>query len=348
MARRALNFTPRTEPGPEAAGDEDVTAAALALVGPRRDTETDPDVLDAEVVEDQDDEAGGFAMDLVDGGGRKADPFAPRPLDPDKVTGTPAERLAIVEDALRAAKLAHDGSERAARNRFVIEAGAAYEILVVDDLYKARGYASLDAYAGDVLKVSRDQVYKTIDAANALRPVLASARLSKIFDSPPNASQAKAIAPVLAFVGEEQAAEVVTAVKTSGKKVTAAALTAQVKRLGYARPAPGQDRAVEDQAAVEEHRRAIEAGRKLTAAADLVARARALYEEAVREDVAPVDLGAATTDVHRMARDARILGKQTRVPGVKTPTTPDSGGAGGGPAPPATPTRAGARARAAA
>ncbi|MFB8081547.1 hypothetical protein [Streptomyces sp. NPDC056013] len=69
----------------------------------------------------------------------------------------------------------------------------------------------------------------------------------------------------------------------------------------------------------------LEAGRKLRVAADFVERARALYEEAVSDGVVPLDLGAATSDVRRMARDARILGKQTRLPGVKNRDTPGTG-----------------------
>ncbi|MFD5110341.1 hypothetical protein [Streptomyces cinereoruber] len=172
------------------------------------------------------------------------DPFTPQPLDAATLTGTPAERLALVEAALRAADDHATGSVKAAKARWTIEKGAALRILVDQDLYTARGHASLAAYADEVLHTSRDNVYKTIEAAEALRAILAAPRVSKIFDTPPNASQAKALVPVLALdSGEDKAVEIVTDVKTSGRKLTAAALTAAARRLGYAppRPAPKSD-----------------------------------------------------------------------------------------------------------
>lgn len=110
----------------------------------------------------------------------------------------------------------------------------------------ARGHTSLATYADEVLHTSRDNVYKTIEAAEILRTVLAAPRVSKIFDTPPNASQAKALAPVLALdSGEDKAVEILTDIQASGKKPTAAALAAAAKRLGYTAtiptPASGTD-----------------------------------------------------------------------------------------------------------
>ncbi|MFE1578682.1 SGNH/GDSL hydrolase family protein [Streptomyces fradiae] len=125
------------------------------------------------------------------------DPFTPQPLDAAALTGTPAERLALVEAALRAADDHAADSVKAARIRWTIEKGAALKILVDQVLYTARGHTSLATYADEVLHTSRDNVYKTIEAADALRTVLAATRVSKILDTPPNASQAKVLAPVL-------------------------------------------------------------------------------------------------------------------------------------------------------
>ncbi|WP_030693338.1 hypothetical protein [Streptomyces globisporus] len=133
--------------------------------------------------------------------------------------------------------------------------------------------------------------------------------MSKIFYTPPNASQAKALAPVLALdSGEDKAVEVVTDVQSSGKKVTAAA----AKRLGYALPRPAP-KAIDDQKAEQQRRE--EAGRRLTAAADLAARALAQYEEALAVGATPADPERAAADLARLNRIGRTLAKQTGLPG---------------------------------
>ncbi|GHG23723.1 hypothetical protein ACFFSH_39185 [Streptomyces filamentosus] len=57
------------------------------------------------------------------------DPFAPTPLDPAALTGTPAERLAQVEAALHAADARAGRSVRAAKVRWTIEKGTPLAIL---------------------------------------------------------------------------------------------------------------------------------------------------------------------------------------------------------------------------
>ncbi|MEU2543843.1 hypothetical protein ABZ618_00055 [Streptomyces roseolus] len=236
------------------------------------------------------------------------DPFAPTPLDPATLTGTPAERLAQVEAALRAAD-AHAGrSVRAAKARWTIEKGTALAILVEHDLYLARGHTSLDAYAEDVLQISRANVYGTIEAAAMLRAVLDAERVSKILDTPPNVSQARALAPVLALTnGEDKAAEVITAIQSNGKKVTAAAITATATRLGYTTP-PAQTRAEE----LDDGKLAEKVNAKLAAAADAAERALALYDEALALDIEPADQARAEADLARLAKASRILAKYAR------------------------------------
>ncbi|MFB7452930.1 hypothetical protein [Streptomyces sp. NPDC056194] len=271
-----------------------------------------PSITSGVAVGDQVAEAASNAVALA--GGMAVDSFIPTPLDPETVTGTPAERLAKVEAALRAADEHAARSVRAAKIRWTIESGAALKILVDDDLYTARGYTSLDAYADEVLHISRTNVYKTIEAGAALRTVLSARRVSKIFDTPPNASQARALVPVLGLTdGEGKAVNVITDVKASGKKLTAAAITAAAKRLGCTgpvipSPAPSTD-------AVDAERRA-EAGRRLAAAADAAERVLALYEEVLVADIAPADADRAAADLTRLAKAGRVLAKQTRIPGT--------------------------------
>ncbi|MEU3633009.1 hypothetical protein AB0F34_20820, partial [Streptomyces fradiae] len=243
------------------------------------------------------------------------DPFTPQPLDAAALTGTPAERLALVEAALRAADDHAADSVKAAKIRWTIEKGAALKILVDQHLYTARGHTSLATYADEVLHTSRDNVYKTIEAADALRTVLAATRVSKIFDTPPNASQAKVLAPVLALdSGEDKAVEILIDIKTSGKKPTASALKAAAKRLGYTAaiptPTPGAD--------TDDAQRRTEANRKMTAAADAAERALALYEEALALGVTPAHPARADADLARLTRAGRVLAKQTRLPGATT------------------------------
>ncbi|MFB7031316.1 MULTISPECIES: hypothetical protein [unclassified Streptomyces] len=143
-------------------------------------------------------------------------------------------------------------SVKAAKARWTIEKGAALKILVDQDLCTARGRTSLAAYADEVLYTSRDNVYKTIEtieAVEALQAVLAAPRVSKIFDTPQGLPGQGPI-PVLALdSGEDKAVEIVTDVKTSGKKVTAAALTVTAKRLGYTKPVVPAQAGTEQQTA---------------------------------------------------------------------------------------------------
>ncbi|MER5740460.1 hypothetical protein ABT117_33005 [Streptomyces sp. NPDC002262] len=236
------------------------------------------------------------------------DPFVPTPLDPATLAGTPVERLAQVEAALRAAD-AHAGrSVRAAKVRWTIEKGTALAILVEHDLYTAAGFTSLDAYATEVLHISRDNVYKTIEAAAALRAVLDAERVSKIFYTPPNVSQAKALAPLLALdAGEDKAVKVVTEVQAGGKKLTAAAIIATAVRLGYT-TSPAQIRAEE----LDDGKLAEKVNAKLAAAADAAERALALYDEALALDVEPAERARADADLARLAKASRILAKYAR------------------------------------
>ncbi|MFB7611626.1 hypothetical protein [Streptomyces gardneri] len=162
------------------------------------------------------------------------DPFDPQPLDPEAVTGTVEEQLATVTAALHRAKNTAAGSAKAARARLTVELGAALAIGLDRNLYKAGGYASVEAYAEGEVDLNRQYVNELIADSKRIRAVMA-AGLSEFSDSPPLASHAKILAPILAQEdGPAKAQKVVTEAKSSGKKVTAAALAAAAKRLGFA------------------------------------------------------------------------------------------------------------------
>jgi hypothetical protein len=172
----------------------------------------------------------------------KPDPFAPKVLDPASVTGTAEERLAAFEAAIDEAKETAGNSLKAARARFVVEAGTALRAIRDEDggLYKG-SYATFEEYIAKRWDMDRSRAYQLIDAAPAM--VL----MSKIFDTAPVESQARVLAPVLEAHGEEAVREVVVAVKQTGAKVTAAAIREAAHRLHYIPdPAPAPEDAPAD------------------------------------------------------------------------------------------------------
>ncbi|KQZ17914.1 hypothetical protein AB0K86_21875 [Streptomyces clavifer] len=156
------------------------------------------------------------------------DPFDATPLQRDQVTGTPAERLAVVKDALRRAKLTEMESVRAARVRGRIEAGAALAILVEDELHKEAGYASLDEYATTVLHMDRTAVYEFIKDGKRLALV---APLSKATNRPLLPAQAKVLAPIVETHGQDVAHGVLERAEADGGKVAAASLKAAAQEM---------------------------------------------------------------------------------------------------------------------
>ncbi|MFH8805262.1 hypothetical protein ACH4F6_37930 [Streptomyces sp. NPDC017936] len=160
-----------------------------------------------------------------------ADPFAPHPVDPAAVTGTAEERLAAFEAAIDRAKETAGATLKAARARFVVEAGTALRAIRDEDggLYKVT-HATFEEYIDGRWDMDRTRAYQLIDAA----PVMLV--MSKIFDTAPVESHARLLAPVLETHGEPAVREVFAAVRTAGEKVTAAALRDAADRLGYAPP----------------------------------------------------------------------------------------------------------------
>ncbi|WLQ69396.1 hypothetical protein [Streptomyces glycanivorans] len=150
------------------------------------------------------------------------------PLQRDEVTGTPAERLAVVEDALRRAQLTEMGSVRAARVRRRIEAGAALAILVGDEFHKEVGYASLDEYAATVLHMDRTAVCEFIKDGKCLALV---APLVKATNRPLLPAQAKVLAPIVETHGQDKARTVLERAEADGGKVTVASLKAAAQEM---------------------------------------------------------------------------------------------------------------------
>lgn len=159
------------------------------------------------------------------------DPFAPQPVDPAAVTGSAEQRLAAFEAAIDRAKETAGTTLKAARARFVVEAGTALRAIRDEDggLYKVT-HSTFDEYIGARWDMDRTRAYQLIDAA----PVMLV--MSKIFDTAPVESHARVLAPVLQGHGEPAVREVFAAVRTTGEKVTAAAIREAADRLHYLPP----------------------------------------------------------------------------------------------------------------
>jgi hypothetical protein len=156
------------------------------------------------------------------------DPFAPLPVDPATVTGSAEERLAVFEAAIDRAKETAGSTLKAARARFVVETGTALRAIRDEDggLYKV-SHATFEEYIAARWDMDRSRAYQLIDAA----PVMLV--MSKIFDAAPVESHARVLAPVLEGHGEPAVREVVAAVRTTGEKITAAAIREAADRLNY-------------------------------------------------------------------------------------------------------------------
>lgn len=159
-----------------------------------------------------------------------ASPFVPQPIDPGKVTGSAKERLAAFEAAIDRARETAGTTLKAARARFVVEAGTALRAIRDLDggLYKVT-HETFEDYISDRWDMDRSRAYQLIDAAPAMLVMW------KIFDTAPVESHARILAPVLEDHGEPAVKEVIAAVRTPGEKETAAAYREAAGRLGYVR-----------------------------------------------------------------------------------------------------------------
>ncbi|MER7960112.1 hypothetical protein [Streptomyces sp. NPDC096030] len=177
-------------------------------------------------------------------------------------------------------------------------------------LYKVRA-DTFEQYVWDRWKMKRARAYQLMDAA----PVLAL--MSAIADTPPAVSTATALVPVLKTRGADAVRAFLADVsaENEGARLTTAAVKRALKDRGLV-PAPKSAEDLEDDTHVTDgHELSEEASRKLTAAADLAARALAQYESALATGVAPAGLDRAAFDLERLRKAGRILAKQTRLPG---------------------------------
>lgn len=176
------------------------------------------------------------------------DPFTPRPVDPAAVTGTAEERLAAFEAAIDQAKETAGTTLKAARARFVVEAGTALRAIRDEDggLYKVT-HATFEEYIARRWDMDRTRAYQLIDAAPVMQV------MSKIFDTAPVESHARALAPVWAEHGEPAVREVFAAVRTKGDKVTAVTLREAADHLGYIPQQAPADEAENDAPPPMEH-----------------------------------------------------------------------------------------------
>lgn len=174
------------------------------------------------------------------------DPFTPRPVDPSSVTGTDAERLAAFEDAIDQAREAAGRTLKASRARFVVEAGTALRAIRDEGLFRM-AHETFEEYIGTRWGMDRSRAYQLIDAA----PVMLV--MSKIFGAAPVESHARILAPVLAGHGEPAVREIVTVVRTTGGKITAATIRSAADRLGYTPPTPPATGGTEDDGLPTEH-----------------------------------------------------------------------------------------------
>ncbi|MFF9345342.1 hypothetical protein ACF1CG_36985 [Streptomyces sp. NPDC014773] len=286
------------------------TAAPVPVGSPGQTTA--PGIPDSLSVGDQVAAAANAAAATAGGGTAALRALAdgPQRIIPAQFTGTDAERLAQLEDALDGAATRAGRAIDLMKGWLDEQRGTVLREIHAHDLYKVKA-KSFEQYVWDRWKLKRARAYQLMDAA----PVLAL--MSAIADTPPVVSTATALVPVLKTHGADAVRGVLeqahATAKDTGTKLTTAAIKRAVRDSGLAATPAAVDPATVEQARREE------AGRKLTAAADTAERALALYEEALAADIAPADIIRAAVDLSRLTKVGRVLGKQTRVPG--TPPT---------------------------
>lgn len=224
------------------------------------------------------------------------DPFAPQPVDPATVAGTAGERLAVFEAAIDRAKETAGATLKAARARFVVEAGTALRAIRDEDggLYKTT-HATFEDYIRERWDMDRTRAYQLIDAAPAMLTMW------RIFDTAPVESHAAILAPVLAGHGEDAARTVVEDIRQTGAKVTAAAIREAAQRLGYVpRPAtsvedtpPATEQAPDPDRAV----RRLEEGLTLLRAAHKALKGRVIPDAVTADSTRGSELVSHVADI---------------------------------------------------
>ncbi|MFR9758200.1 hypothetical protein [Streptomyces sp. TR06-5] len=160
-------------------------------------------------------------------------PSGPERIDPATFTGSDAERLAALENALDQA----DDRARAGIDMMKAwldeQRGVVLREIRDSELYKVRA-DTFEQYVSDRWQMSRPRAYALMEAAPVLRV------MSSIEDTRPAVSQALALAPVYERDGEKGVRtalrEAEAAARVEGKRVTAATLKRTVRALGYSSP----------------------------------------------------------------------------------------------------------------
>ncbi|MET7738380.1 hypothetical protein ABZT02_45000 [Streptomyces sp. NPDC005402] len=187
-------------------------------------------------------------------------PGVPQTIDPTRYTGTPADRLAALEEALDTATGNVGALVDTAKSWLDMQRGIVLREIRDTDLYKVRA-DTFEAYVSARWSMSRPRAYELIKAA----PIQLAVS-GKTDTAPPSTSHALALAPVYEEAGPEGAAKVHRQVQATaeetGKRATAQTVRKVARALGYGQPteaAPVGDED-QDQAPVdpEAGRRALE------------------------------------------------------------------------------------------
>jgi len=153
-----------------------------------------------------------------------------RPIDVSTVTGSPAERLRMHEDAIDAAVERARVSVASAKTRFVVEVGTSLAEIQKEHLYKVT-HSSFEAYVEERFQLSRQRAYQLLEAAPVMLEV------SKIFDIPIVESHARILAPIIDEHGLDAVKTVLATAQERGK-VTAKSLKEASRESGFTPAAP--------------------------------------------------------------------------------------------------------------
>lgn len=226
---------------------------------------------------------------------------AAAPVDPNRVQGDPAQRLAEFEAAIDAATAIAEQSVRAAKARFAIEAGTALRQIRDQELFRIT-HDTFAAYVKQRWSIGPTRAWQLIEAAPAM---LAAAT---IVDGPIVEAHAVILEPVITASGAHAARELYQGVLEEHGKATAGLLRDAVEKAGYARPKPPQ-RAPE----LPEQRPAVGGGRSRTAlerlddAHERLARVSAAVTRTALQDAAAQHEPHATRTVREITAELTAI-----------------------------------------
>lgn len=185
-------------------------------------------------------------------------PGVPQTIDPTRYTGTPADRLAALEEALDRATGNVQAAVDMAKSWLDMQRGIVLREIRDSELYKVRA-DTFEAYVSARWSMSRPRAYELIKAA----PIQLAVS-GKTDTPPPSTSHALALAAVYEEAGPEGAAkvhqQVQAAAEETGKRATVQTVRKVARALGYGQPPEAASTSDEDQSPdPEAGRRALEA-----------------------------------------------------------------------------------------